>query len=44
MNKHLYRIVFNHALGIFQVVSELVRRPGRGGSADSGTATAAYAR
>ena len=40
MNKHLYRIVFNHALGLCQVVSELVRRPGRGASASEGMRTA----
>jgi filamentous hemagglutinin len=37
MNKHLYRIVFNHALGLFQVVSELIRRPGRGASQADGS-------
>ncbi|GAB2795479.1 hemagglutinin repeat-containing protein [Dyella kyungheensis] len=41
MNKHLYRIVFNHALGLFQAVSELVRRPGRGASASDGIVAAA---
>ncbi|PXV58498.1 filamentous hemagglutinin family N-terminal domain-containing protein [Dyella jiangningensis] len=41
MNKHLYRIVFNHALGLFQVVSELVRRPGRGVSKEAGVVAAA---
>ncbi|MET3651788.1 hemagglutinin repeat-containing protein [Dyella japonica] len=40
MNKHLYRIVFNHALGLFQVVSELVRRPGRGASQSEGVVAA----
>jgi filamentous hemagglutinin len=40
MNKHLYRIVFNHALGLCQVVSELVRRPGRGASASDGMVAA----
>jgi filamentous hemagglutinin len=40
MNKHLYCIVFNHALGLRQVVSELVRRPGRGASASEGMRTA----
>ena len=40
MNKHLYRIVFNHALGVFQVVSELVRRPGRGASQADGVRAA----
>ncbi|PMQ04315.1 tRNA nuclease CdiA-2 [Dyella sp. AD56] len=40
MNKHLYRIVFNHALGVFQVVSELVRRPGRGASRSDGVVAA----
>jgi len=39
MNKHLYRIVFNHALGLCQVVSELVRRPGRGASTNEGKRT-----
>ncbi|PXV53624.1 filamentous hemagglutinin family N-terminal domain-containing protein [Dyella jiangningensis] len=36
MNKHLYRIVFNRALGLLQAVSELVRRPGRGASRSDG--------
>lgn len=40
MNKHLYRIVFNHALGLFQAVSELVRRPGRGASQGDGVTAA----
>jgi filamentous hemagglutinin len=40
MNKHLYRIVFNHALGVFQVVSELVRRPGQGASLGDGVVAA----
>ncbi|ULU27704.1 filamentous hemagglutinin N-terminal domain-containing protein [Dyella terrae] len=40
MNKHLYRIVFNHALGVFQAVSELVRRPGRGASRSDGVVAA----
>lgn len=40
MNKHLYRIVFNHALGVFQVVSELVRRPGHGASLGDGVVAA----
>lgn len=37
MNKHLYRVIFNRSLGVFQVVSELVRRPGRGVSSQEGT-------
>ncbi|WP_201313829.1 hemagglutinin repeat-containing protein [Dyella sp. EPa41] len=41
MNKHLYRIVFNHALGLFQVVSELVRRPGCRATQGEGAVTAA---
>ena len=28
MNNHLYRIVFNRALGLLQVVAEIARRPG----------------
>lgn len=32
MNKNLYRIVFNRALGLFQVVAEIARRNGPGGS------------
>ena len=28
MNKDLYRIVFNRALGLLQVVAEIARRPG----------------
>jgi filamentous hemagglutinin len=40
MNKHLYRIVFNHALRVYQVVSELVRRSGRGASVSGGVRTA----
>ncbi|KLD63059.1 filamentous hemagglutinin N-terminal domain-containing protein [Dyella japonica] len=44
MNKHLYRIVFNHALGLFQVVSELVRRPGRGASKGDAPVTTATVR
>ncbi|WP_267225775.1 filamentous hemagglutinin N-terminal domain-containing protein [Dyella silvae] len=41
MNKHLYRVIFNHALGLWQAVSELVRRPGRGaGQANGVVATA----
>ncbi|HEY5971524.1 MAG TPA: hemagglutinin repeat-containing protein [Pseudoxanthomonas sp.] len=31
MNKHLYRIVFNKALGVLQVVAEIARRPGGSG-------------
>ncbi|MGO4503839.1 two-partner secretion domain-containing protein [Dyella sp. 2YAF14] len=44
MNKHLYRIVYNHALGLFQVVSELVRRPGGGASANDASMTTATVR
>ncbi|HZX77187.1 hemagglutinin repeat-containing protein [Lysobacter sp.] len=40
MNKHLYRIVFNRALGVLQVVAEIVRRPGAGGPAQTGATTA----
>jgi filamentous hemagglutinin len=40
MNSHLYRIVFNHALGLCQVVSELIRRPGQGASSTDGRSTA----
>jgi filamentous hemagglutinin len=40
MNKHLHRIVFNHSLSLFQVVSELVRRPGHGASSQEGTGSA----
>ena len=40
MNKHLYRIVFNRALGVLQVVAEIVRRPGANGPAQAGTTTA----
>lgn len=40
MNKHLYRIVFNRALGVLQVVAEIVRRPGANGPAQTGTTTA----
>ncbi|WP_035370603.1 two-partner secretion domain-containing protein, partial [Edwardsiella hoshinae] len=35
MNKNLYRIVFNRALGLFQVVAEIVRSNGPGASAGS---------
>ena len=35
MNKHLYRIVFNRALGLFQVVAEIARRDGPGAGAGS---------
>ena len=28
MNKHLYRIIFNRALGVLQAVAEIARRPG----------------
>jgi filamentous hemagglutinin len=40
MNSHLYRIVFNHALGLCQVASELIRRPGSGASSVDGRRTA----
>lgn len=40
MNKHLYRIVFNRALGVLQVVAEIVRQPGANGPAQAGTTTA----
>src|SRR6187402_342949 len=40
MNSHLYRIVFNHALGLCQVASELIRRPGQGASSVDGRRTA----
>ncbi|WP_206860613.1 hemagglutinin repeat-containing protein [Lysobacter changpingensis] len=40
MNKHLYRIVFNRALGVLQAVAEIVRRPGANGPAQAGTTTA----
>lgn len=40
MNSHLYRIVFNHALGLCQVASELIRRPGQGASSVDGSRTA----
>ena len=30
MNRNLYRIVFNRALGLFQVVTEIARRDGPG--------------
>ncbi|WP_082889751.1 two-partner secretion domain-containing protein [Achromobacter ruhlandii] len=32
MNKNLYRVVFNRALGLFQVVAEIARRDGPGAS------------
>lgn len=38
MNKHLYRIVFNRALGLFQVVAEIARRDGPGAGAGSSAA------
>lgn len=38
MNKNLYRIVFNRALGLFQVVAEIARRGGSG--AGSGASAA----
>ncbi|HUH89579.1 MAG TPA: filamentous hemagglutinin N-terminal domain-containing protein, partial [Lysobacter sp.] len=40
MNKHLYRIVFNRALGVLQVVAEIAGRPGGGGSTDGGPVAA----
>ncbi|MDV3468485.1 hemagglutinin repeat-containing protein [Stenotrophomonas sp. C3(2023)] len=41
MNKHLYRLVFNHALKLWQVAAEITPRPaGAGGGAD-GQRTAA---
>ena len=43
MNKHLFRIVFNHALGVLQVVAEIARRPG-GGNASGGRPAAAALR
>jgi len=43
MNKHLYRIVFNRSLGLFQVVAEIARSYGRNG-ARNGHATAATSR
>jgi len=40
MNKHLYRIVFNRALGVLQVVAEIARGHGGGGPAQGGATTA----
>lgn len=38
MNKNLYRVVFNRALGLFQVVAEIARRDGPGASCANATA------
>lgn len=38
MNKNLYRIVFNRALGLFQVVAETARRDGPGASSGASPA------
>lgn len=29
MNKHFYRVIFNHALGLWQCVSELAKTAGK---------------
>ena len=41
MNKNLYRLVFNRALGVLQVVAEIARRPGGSGLPAGRPATAA---
>lgn len=41
MNKHLYRIVFNRALGVLQVVAEIARTAGGARPAQAGATTAA---
>ena len=40
MNKHLYRIVFNRALGVLQVVAEIARTAGGASPAQAGATTA----
>jgi len=40
MNRKLYRIVFNRALGVFQVVAEIARRLRGGGAAHAAAMTA----
>ncbi|QNK00674.1 filamentous hemagglutinin N-terminal domain-containing protein [Dyella telluris] len=40
MNKHLYRLVWNRALGLLQVVSELARRSMGGAPTQEGASTA----
>lgn len=41
MNKHLYRLVFNHALMLWQVAAEITPRPGGAGTGQDGDRTAA---
>lgn len=41
MNKHLYRLVFNHALKLWQVAAEITPRPGGLGTGQGGDRTAA---
>lgn len=41
MNKHLYRLVFNHALKLWQVAAEITPRPGGLGTGQDGQRTAA---
>lgn len=41
MNKHLYRLVFNHALKLWQVAAEITPRPGGLGAGQDGQRTAA---
>ncbi|MEK0265416.1 filamentous hemagglutinin N-terminal domain-containing protein [Stenotrophomonas rhizophila] len=41
MNKHLYRLVFNHALKLWQVAAEITPRPGGLGTGRGGDRTAA---
>lgn len=41
MNKHLYRLVYNHALKLWQVAAEITPRPGGAAGADDGQRTAA---
>lgn len=36
MNKHLYRIIFNRTLNLWQVVTEIARRSGRSGGSGNG--------
>lgn len=36
MNKHLYRIIFNRTLNLWQVVTEIARRSGRSGGSRNG--------